>query len=127
MSFVIYIVVQIAAYAVDFSVYAVLLSTFRLSPVLSNVIAKVAAGGLAFFCHRTFTFKANTDGIARQAMLYTVLLVLNIPLSSALLSTFIFAGLGPFAAKLVADVCGVAINFALSKSIAFRPHPQRKT
>jgi putative flippase GtrA len=119
--FIVYIIVQIAAYIIDFSIYALLFSLVGWSPISSNVVAKIAAGCFAFFCHRTYTFEANAgENVARQALLYAALLVLNVPVSSALLWIFMAVGAGPIIAKLAADVCGVIINFVLLKSIAFR-------
>jgi putative flippase GtrA len=119
-AFLLYVAVQVLVYGVDYSVYTVLILV-SISPIISNVISKLCAGVVAFFVHRRVTFSVTTnDGIWRQAGLYGLSLAINIPLASALLYLFLSATKSPLFAKLIADVCGVAINFLISKFITFR-------
>lgn len=70
-----------AATAVDLATLAVLVSLFHLDPRVANVPALVAGGAVQFFANRGFVFRADKEGLARQALLFviveTVALALN--------------------------------------------------
>ena len=92
-----------------------------LTPVISNVISKIAAGIFAFILHRSFTFKSEEDSSKlNQAIRYFSLLLINIPLSSVILSFFlIWLADFPEIAKVISDVIYVAINYFLAKYFIF--------
>lgn len=113
-----YVGVQLLAYAVDYGLYAAGLG-LGFTPVASNVAGKIAAGVVAFVLHRHLTFRAQGDAIGGQALRYALLLLLNLPLSSAALYIALFA-LPPYAAKVAADVACVGITFLLSRALVFR-------
>jgi putative flippase GtrA len=121
MSFFIYVLVQLISYALDLSVFYCIYHFVGVEPVLANVVSRSVAGVFAFFGHRRFTFGAHVgENLSRQATLYFTSLLINIPISSLLLWTIMLAGTGAITAKLLADGCGVAINFVFSKFVTFR-------
>lgn len=113
-----YVGVQLLAYAVDYGIYAVGLAS-GIDPVASNVAGKIAAGGVAFVLHRHLTFRAHGEAVAGQALRYALLLLLNLPLSSAALYVALL-WLPPYGAKVVADIACVGITFLLSRALVFR-------
>jgi putative flippase GtrA len=122
MTFVRYGLVQAFAYAIDMGGFLALLWTGLASPLVANVIAKIAAGLFAFLAHRHFTFgtgaRTNTWS---QGTRYFALLGLNIPLSSGLLALMLLWIPQPPLAKFVSDVVIVAVTYWVSKLVVFAP------
>ena len=118
MKFVRYIAVQVATYAVDMGLFLLL---FTLAgPMIANVVAKIAAGAFAYLLHRRFTFAVPPDdGHVRPAVLYVALWSLNVPLSTALLAALLFLEAPTVAAKVVADLTCVGLNYWISKTYIF--------
>lgn len=113
-----YIGVQVIAYGIDMGGF-LLLNTL-LGPLFSNVLSKIAAGIFAFILHRRVTFKVHghSDGRA-QLLKYSLLLAVNVPLSSGLLA-LLLPWIAPAAlAKLISDVACVGFTFALSRYLVF--------
>lgn len=115
-----YVGVQVAAYAVDMGGFAVLLAAGT-RPLVANVIGKVLAGVVAFLMHRRFTFKGARHGsFSSQMWRYALVLLANIPVSSAVLALLLHVIAAPVPAKFVADVLILAVTYWLSKSVIFR-------
>ncbi len=66
---------------VDFSVLAICIRVIELAPVTARIPALMAGATVQFFGNRTFTFRAQSGSLSRQAKLFAVFeiatLVLN--------------------------------------------------
>ena len=115
-----YILVQLIAYAFEMSCFAITLSFLGLEIIGANLVSKLFAGSFAFFAHRKFTFSGaeNSNGVF-QAIKYFALLSLNIPISSILISLFVWINLNPIIAKLLSDSICIVATFIVSKKIIF--------
>lgn len=116
-----YLLVQVLAYGIDMGGFVLLTWGAGVSPVIANIAGKLAAGAFAFLAHRRFTFGVHLEGGGRAQLLkYSLLLVANIPLSSALLAWLLHWIDSPVAAKFVSDAICVALTFGLSRTLVFR-------
>ncbi|AAY94696.1 GtrA family protein [Pseudomonas protegens] len=128
MQFVRYLVIQVLAYGLDMGGFVLLFSHFGVDPLLANVICKLLAGVFAFIAHRSFTFGVvETAGRLQQAVRYFALLALNIPLSALVLSGMLWLIPMAIAAKFVADVICVFLNYGLSKRYVFQGESASQT
>ncbi len=120
MTFFRYVAVQIVAYGLDMGGFLVVLGLFGVGPIVANVFGKIAAGIFAFFAHRHFTFgHKSAERQGRQALMYFLLLALNIPLSSAALGLILLVITAPVPAKILADVISVFMSYWLSRKYIF--------
>lgn len=120
MIFLRYAVIQILAYGLDMGGFLLLLHAQLLTPVLANAFGKLAAGILAFFCHKHFTFRVGGGpGTAGQAARYFTLLAFNTPLSSSVLALQLVWINNPVIAKVIADIVCVGVTYLLSKYFVF--------
>jgi putative flippase GtrA len=117
---VVYGIVQILAFALELAVFAIVLYFTETMIVTSNLLGKIAAGGFAFVAHRIFTFRGEKKwSVSAQAGLYALSLLANAGISSCALVALVFFGLGPFTAKIVADVGLIALTFTLTRQFIF--------
>lgn len=124
MRFLRYLLVQGVGYGVDMGSFLLLITQLAMAPLTANIISRVTAGVFAFFIHRSFTFEGAHEGRKmQQAGKYFILLVLNIPLSSATLALVLWILPFPVAAKFLADVSGVFTTYWLSKRFVFLGAP----
>lgn len=115
-----YAVIQVLAYGVDMGGFLLALHSGWAGPIVANVLGKSAAGVFAFFSHRNFTFQSNGRADRkRQAIRYFLLLGLNIPLASGVLALLLLIIPQPEAAKVLADVLCLLLNYKLSKAFVF--------
>lgn len=84
------LVVGSGATLVDFAVLMTCIRILDMTPALARAPALVAGASFQFFGHRSFTFRARSGGLSRQAKLFIsveiVALVLNLSLYEALLT-----------------------------------------
>lgn len=115
-----YILVQLIAYVLEISCFAIALSYFGFEIIGANLVSKLFAGFFAFFAHRKFTFSGaeSSNGIF-QAFKYFTLLSLNIPASSILISLCVMLSPNPIIAKFVSDSICIVVTFIVSKKIIF--------
>jgi len=119
VTFIRYIIIQVAAYAIDMGVFLLVMEWFVVGPILSNVFAKITAGIFAFILHRKFTFEVSDKKPRAQAVKYSVLLGLNIPIASVLLALLLMFISNAIVAKFIADVACVLLTYLLSKHLIF--------
>lgn len=120
MSFMIYVGIQVLAYVVDMGGFLVVLKAGLVGPIAANVISKIGAGAFAFVAHRNLTFGTNArQDRNHQAVRYAILLLLNVPLTSALLAVILTVIDNPVYGKFSADVIGVGLTYWLSKHFVF--------
>jgi putative flippase GtrA len=126
MIFVRYIGIQLLAYGIDIGLFLIVLNSGLTGPITANVMAKLAAGTFAFLLHRVFTFRVTRlAGARRQAILYFMLLALNIPVASAIFAVLLVWVSDQIVAKFLADVVCVILTYALSKHFVFRCKDER--
>jgi putative flippase GtrA len=119
-----YLVIQVVAYLIDVSVFSVLLG---LGPLAANICSKVAAGAFAFVLHRHFTFGVSeTTSVHAQVVAYVILLIVNIPFTSALLYGLMLLVSNAIVAKVLADTAGVGLTYLLSKHVVFSQRAEKR-
>ena len=120
MRFPRYVGVQVVTYGVDMGLFLLLFALAGWGAVAANVLARICAGISAYLAHRHFTFEAARDGKhLRQAVLYAALWALNVPLATGMLALFLVLGVPVVAAKFVADVFCVGLNYWVSGKFIF--------
>jgi putative flippase GtrA len=118
-TFITYIAVQIVAYGLDFGLFWLLASHAAVNPIIANVAGKVLAGIFAFGAHKKLTFQASASGrTPQEALRYFALLLVNIPLSSSILTILLWFA-PTYVAKIAADVIGLGITFVLVRLTVF--------
>ena len=119
MTFFRYIWIQIFAYIVDMGVFLILIELLAIGPLISNVVSKLVAGAFAFFLHRSFTFELKGRPHRSQALQYTSLLMINIPLTSIALALMLTFIPNVVIAKFLSDVSCFALSYFISKKYIF--------
>jgi putative flippase GtrA len=114
-----YIAVQLAAYVLDMGSFLIFLGEFPDHPVWANVGGKLVAGTFAFFAHRKITFALSAKSAPAEMLKYTLLLLANIPMTSAVLVLLLKFTDNVTTAKFLADVSCVGITFLLAKRLVF--------
>jgi putative flippase GtrA len=116
-----YFFIQATLYLLDMGIFILLCRLFSFPAVGANIVGKVIASLAAFVAHRFFTFGiTGQDQLIRQAASFITLLLINIPISTLLLTLFLRGIAWPEIAKLLADVVTLGINFLLIKKFIFR-------
>lgn len=124
MIFIRYVTIQLLAYVLDMGGFLLILKMDIFGPVIANIIGKSAAGIFAFIAHRNFTFRSNEPADKkRQAIRYFVILALNIPFSTGILSLFLIWIKEPEIAKFLADGICVLLSYLISKKFIFTKLP----
>lgn len=124
MIFFRYVAIQLLAYVLDIGTFLLIVIMGFLDPIAANVIGKVAAGTFAFMAHRNFTFHSyQAENGNRQAVRYFVILALNVPFSSGVLSLFLTWIEELAVAKVFSDGVCVLISYFISKKYIFAKLP----
>ncbi len=120
MIFTRYVLIQVIAYILEMSAFVLLIKLSLSGILFANVGAKLAAGIFAFAMHRKFTFKSDqSDSIKKQAARYFILLAINIPISSAVLSLIFAWKLKPELAKIISDLICLFLTYIMTKKLVF--------
>lgn len=120
MTFLRYLFVQLLAYFVDIVFFLIFLNWVLIGPIYSNIFSKIFAGLFAFITQRKFTFRVITkDQIGKQAIRYIIVLIINIPIASAILFLILILISNNLIAKIFSDIIGVGISYILSKYFIF--------
>lgn len=120
MIFLRYTIIQLFAYLIDISVFSITLTQINFGPIGCNILSKIVAGSFALFAHRNFTFKVEKSAqTKKQAVSYFLLLGLNIPLSSMILSFFLLFIEWPIISKIISDLVCVLFSYLLCKIYIF--------
>jgi putative flippase GtrA len=121
-----YLAVGSVVYAIDVGLFsAIVISLDRRYYLAANVVAKIAAAAVGFLLHRHFTFaRRQRQRWHGQLMLYGLLFVLNLGLSSVLLFLSVaLLRLEPVASKIAADLVVFFASFVINRQIVFRSIP----
>ena len=117
-----YILVGIFVFALDYAVFAGLLSVLPGHHLATNIAGKIAGAAAGFFLHKYITFagtqSANTG---QQAITYILLLGVNLLLSSTLLWLLVDRfGLYANAARLFVDAVVIVASFWGAKLFVYK-------
>lgn len=117
-----YAVVGLLVLALDYSLFAGLLSIFPGQHLAANIAGKLGGAAAGFFMHKYVTFAgAQADGAGRQAMSYAMLLGFNLMLSTGLLWLLVDRlELNAYGARLFVDGVVIALSFVGSKLWVYR-------
>lgn len=120
MRFVRYLMVQLVGYGLDMGSFVLLITYFAIDPIPANIVGRLISGVFAFFIHRRFTFsEAESGPKVQQAARYFTLMVVNLPISSLILSATLWMIPMATLAKFVADVMGIFLTYWLTKRFVF--------
>jgi putative flippase GtrA len=120
MTLIKYLTVQVLAYFIDMGIYIFLVSMLFISPFFANIISKFIAGIFAFIIQRRFTFRVPANyRMCKQAALYFLVLIINIPVASAILILILNFISDAVLAKFLSDIACIGISYLLSKNIIF--------
>lgn len=114
-----YISIQLVAYGLDMGSFLLVINFFGDHPVWANVVSKMIAGTFAFFAHRQLTFTGHGRSAHVEMVKYVVLLLANVPMTSAVLIVLLRWMDDVALAKFIADVSCVGITFLLAKFFVF--------
>jgi len=124
-SFVRYTIAGVFAAVLDYGIFTVVLAALSKSmPVMARAVANgagmVAGAVFAFLVNRTWTFRAHGN-LQRQAVQYTILLVVNFFLSSGLIYWLGHTtSLSPALCKGIAIVFIFLWNYLVNRFVIFR-------
>jgi putative flippase GtrA len=127
MTFLRYLAIQLLSYGIDMGTFLFILRIDLVGSVMANLIAKFVAGFFAYFIHRHFTFRVTAIGVATkiQGIRYFILLLLNIPVSSAIFSLLLIWLSQMVVAKFTADIFCVGVTYLLSKHFIFTDYSKK--
>ena len=117
-----YIFGQAIGYGLDVGFFCALVSVFNLDLlVAANVLGKVCAATFAFFFHAHFSFPGEKNNSrANSAITYVVMLIVNMVLTTFLLSLFVTVfSAYVIAAKFVSDLIGMLVTFCCMRTYVF--------
>ena len=117
-----YALVGLLVLALDYAVFAGLLSLFPDHHLAANVTGKIVGAAAGFFLHKHVSFAGTqADGAGRQALSYSLLLGFNLLLSSALLWLLVDRlAINAYAARLFVDGVVIGVSFLGSKFWVYR-------
>lgn len=117
-----YGLVGVLVLALDYAIFTGLLSQLPGQHLTANIAGKIAGAAAGFVLHKYVTFSgAQADGTARQAVTYTLLLGVNLIVSSALLWLLVDRlGLNATAARLCIDFIVISASFWGAKLWVYR-------
>lgn len=117
-----YGLVGLLVLALDYAVFAGLLSLLPGQHLAANIAGKLAGAAIGFILHKYVTFAgAQADRTGRQAMSYTLLLGFNLLLSSALLWLLVDRlAFNAYGARLFVDAVVIGVSFLGSKFWVYR-------
>ncbi len=117
-----YLLVGLASFAADYSVFLLLLDVFRLDEIPSHWISRPIGGVVCFLTNRRWTFHAGDRGSVRaQFVRFWCVWGMSFALTTGLLALFSkVVGLPPEAAKLLAEGLAIIFNFLCLRFWTFR-------
>jgi putative flippase GtrA len=114
--------VGLFVYAVDLLTYWLIQTTAPALYLLANVAGKAAGAATGFVLHKNITFAGDQQHrTERQALLYVLVLGLNMAGSSVLLWLAVRLGAPATPARIAIDMLVIATSFLASRFLIFRP------
>lgn len=115
-----YVVVGVLVYGVEYGSYLLLILCCSVAPLYANAVAKIAAGFVAYFFHRIYTFKKSfSDGLYKDLAKYVALLLVNVPLFSVIFYAVNLIGMDYKITKIIADVFCISIAYLQTRFLVF--------
>ncbi len=117
-----YGLVGLLVLALDYAVFAGLLSLLPGQHLAANIAGKIVGAAAGFVLHKYVTFAgAQADGTGKQALSYAVLLGFNLMLSSVLLWLLVDRlALNAYGARLFVDAIVIGVSFLGAKLWVYR-------
>ena len=117
-----YGLVGLLVLALDYAVFAGLLSLLPGQHLAANIAGKLAGAAIGFVLHKYVTFAGSqADRTERQALSYALLLGFNLLLSSALLWLLVDRlDFNAYGARLFVDAVVIGMSFLGSKFWVYR-------
>lgn len=117
-----YGLVGLLVLALDYAVFAGLLSLLPGQHLAANIAGKIVGAAAGFVLHKYVTFAgAQADGTGRQALSYAVLLGFNLMLSSVLLWLLVDRlESNAYGARLFVDIVVIGVSFLGAKLWVYR-------
>lgn len=109
-----------SGYAVNLTVYALLLRAAGLHYLLAAVCSFLVAVTNNYTWNRLWTFRSQRGHVAYQGMRFLVVAVLALSANLVFLSALVWLGAGKIAAQAVAVLLVTPLNFAGNKLWSFR-------
>ncbi len=120
-----YLMVGVASFATDFSVYGALTGAARVDPLIAHLVSRPLGALTCFFLNRAWTFRA-AGRVVPQLAKFWVVFGASLALTEGLLALFHRgAGLPPIPAKGLAEGIAVVFNFLALKHFAFHAAADR--
>jgi len=114
-----YLLVGGASAVFELGLFQVMFQLTAHNVAISNPVAVTAATVLNYALNRSWAFKSRVN-VARSAMLYLGLFLLNLAFSTAVIAQAVAMGALPIVAKAATMVCIVLWNFVLYRKVIFR-------
>ena len=117
-----YGLVGLLVLALDYALFAGLLSLLPGQHLAANIVGKVAGAAIGFVLHKYVTFAGSqADRTGRQALSYALLLGFNLLLSSVLLWLLVDRlDFNAYGARLFVDAVVIGMSFLGSKFWVYR-------
>lgn len=115
-----YLLVGLASFATDFSIYASLTGAFGVDPLIAHLVSRPLGGLTCFFLNRAWTFRAG-GYVVPQLARFWVVFGASLLLTEGLLALFYRGvGLPAIPAKALAEGIAVVFNFLALKHWTFQ-------
>ena len=92
-----------------------------ISPFAARIVSIAAAGTATWQLNRRFTFGPSGRCLHDEGLRYAAVLATSSLVNYGIFSGLMLAGMGPFAALLVASGAVMVLSFTLYRFIAFAP------
>lgn len=116
--FGIYSLVQFISYGLDFFSFFLIFYLIGIDPIISNVIVKLIVSIFAYFMHKKYTYRGDSNN--KSMMLFAFSVFLYIPISTAFLSLVILILPQAFIAKLTSDAILFLLSYKYNSYFVFR-------
>ena len=116
-----YVLVGLLIYAIDISVYALIVWFYPDYYIAANLLSRITSAVVGFFLHRNFTFSWDHEhGLSRQVVSYLLLLGFNLLLSSVALFFLVdVLDIAEIPGKLITDAMVIVVAFVASRLLVF--------
>jgi len=114
-----YLAVGLFSFGLDYGLYWSCIALMHIGYLVAHVTSFVVMYWLNFLMHRHFSFRVSGHP-ARHLVRYTLLLAVNVTLTTALLAFLTgIAGISPFVSKIAVMAALVAWNFIVYRKIVY--------
>jgi putative flippase GtrA len=117
-----YLIVGGSSFVLEYSIFWLLVSLFRVDSILANIVSFVLAVCYTFYFHSRWTFRGEHKyDTKKQFMAYVTLATLNLLLTSILIAVQVdLLDVTPLIAKIVCMVMVVVWNYLFLSKLIFK-------